>query len=717
MVCRVFEEGEADLESSGEEDFSEVENEDEWSFLLDEALKLSQFTRDGQTIITWIDPSGDIGDRFEFLCESGTGTKLLNRFDLVSRRGQYERKYNKAFSGKMSDLDEFNSDDLVNKLVVGQTIDKKRMSPKLDRPLSATTSTKSTIPAKTPFDRYRPASSSKMATVPVEVVEGRNLVVESVSVYLFDSVTQTFVEQEATAEVSIIDIASAKFEYFLDVVTAKKRIVGRYLTDDISEKFNPENLAFVFNHHSERGSFTFLLKFYNESDLDKFRRAFAVAMWQHNNHMEYTFDNDSWDLDYFADLMSDLSLQSASDDDDEQDENDLIEEGEQERNLSSAGGQRGYDKDEEFEESADEYGQGKNSQLAVGMANDRSYVVRGNQIGVFKSTSDNDLEYSTTISGVKGLDGRSFVPSNVMLHTRDRGMLMQNPEDLSKVYKMDLERGVVVEEWTAGANSQIKSYGPKDKFAQTTDEQSVVGLSSKSMFLLDPRVSGSDKLVTANKFDYATNVKLSSLATTKEGQIAVGSESGEIRLFDRLGIRAKSLLPALERGVLGLDTSSDGRWLLATYRHYLLLIDTLIKDGVNEGELGYKKSFSKNSKPRPRRLQISPEHMVYMQTELGKMLEFTPAHFNAGIDAKEQTIVSSAGPFVISWTLRKILRNEKDPYLIKRYKSEVTADNFQFGTDKRVIVALEDDVGIVSRSTFRKPTVDTMLGRPSRNTK
>jgi VID27 C-terminal WD40-like domain/VID27 PH-like domain len=60
-------------------------------------------------------------------------------------------------------------------------------------------------------------------------------------------------------------------------------------------------------------------------------------------------------------------------------------------------------------------GQDKNSHLAVGYKNDRSFVVRGNRIGVFKQNQDN-LEFSTTINNVSTMDGKSFTPSKVMLH-------------------------------------------------------------------------------------------------------------------------------------------------------------------------------------------------------------------------------------------------------------------------------------------------------------
>ena len=56
--------------------------------------------------------------------------------------------------------------------------------------------------------------------------------------------------------------------------------------------------------------------------------------------------------------------------------------------------------------------EGRNSQLTVGYKGDRSYVVRGNNIGVFRHTNDN-VKYYDTISKVADMKGKEFSPKNV----------------------------------------------------------------------------------------------------------------------------------------------------------------------------------------------------------------------------------------------------------------------------------------------------------------
>jgi len=191
----------------------------------------------------------------------------------------------------------------------------------------------------------------------------------------------------------------------------------------------------------------------------------------------------------------------------------------------------------------------------------------------------------------------------VMLHQQDASLILQNPDDPSSLYRMDLEVGKVVEDWKVREDISLTAFGPESKFAQMTPEQTLLGVSHNALFRIDPRLSG-DKLVESQYQQYVSKNQFSAIATTEAGYIAVASEKGDIRLFDRVGIRAKVTLPALGEPITGLDVSADGRWILATCGTYLLLIDALIKEGKYEGQLGFQRSFGKDVKPRPRRLQL-----------------------------------------------------------------------------------------------------------------
>jgi hypothetical protein len=56
--------------------------------------------------------------------------------------------------------------------------------------------------------------------------------------------------------------------------------------------------------------------------------------------------------------------------------------------------------------------EGRNSQLTVGYKGDRSYVVRGDKIGVFRLKPD-DVEYVASIANITDMKGKKFNPKNV----------------------------------------------------------------------------------------------------------------------------------------------------------------------------------------------------------------------------------------------------------------------------------------------------------------
>ena len=77
------------------------------------------------------------------------------------------------------------------------------------------------------------------------------------------------------------------------------------------------------------------------------------------------------------------------------------------------------DEEEEEEEAANEdapknqMAGGRNSQLMVGYKGDRSYVVRGSNIGVFDTTSDRTIKYFATIGHIATTKCKEFKPKNV----------------------------------------------------------------------------------------------------------------------------------------------------------------------------------------------------------------------------------------------------------------------------------------------------------------
>jgi hypothetical protein len=85
---------------------------------------------------------------------------------------------------------------------------------------------------------------------------------------------------------------------------------------------------------------------------------------------------------------------------------------------------------------------------------------------------------------------------------------------------------------------------PDSKYAQLTPQKTVIGINKNSIFRIDPRLSGTKRVVDESK-QYATKSDFSCAVTTGRGELAVASKKGDIRLYNKLNIRAKTHLPGL----------------------------------------------------------------------------------------------------------------------------------------------------------------------------
>jgi len=298
-----------------------------------------------------------------------------------------------------------------------------------------------------------------------------------------------------------------------------------------------------------------------------------------------------------------------------------------------------------------------------------------------------------------------------MLHQQDAKMIVMNPGAPNSLFHLDIERAKIVEEWKVHDDVTVDHIAPNNKFSQTTHEQTLVGASHNALFRIDPRVSG-NKLVDSQYKQYASKNKFSGVTTTASGKLAVASEKGDVRLYDTVGKIAKTALTPLGDPIIGIDVSADGRWIVATTRTYLLLVDVLIGQGKYSGSLGFDRSFPADAKPIPKRLQLRPEHIAYMNHNIA----FSPARFNVGEGQEENAIVTSTGQYVIAWDFAKVKKGQMDKYEIKKYEDLVVQDNFRFGDDKEIIVALQNNVLSVNKKNLRKPT-RTSLAPERRNTR
>ncbi|KAL2351657.1 vacuolar import and degradation protein [Cryomyces antarcticus] len=725
VIQRAYEEGEEELAAEEDEEDGAVDDlgrdKDEKTFLLDEALRFRIEIREGgETVLAWRDLSGDSGDLYEFVCGPSIQPETASSFQLVAVECQYERKYRKSYEfATEQDLQQFSFEDEEPIPPASPIASPVSRSPTLSPapPQSrAITSLYNPNTAAKRADMARdsakkakaPVREQELTVAPPSAVhpESREVLAEETAeLHMFDFPSGTFIIQDRAVRVTVSEIGN--WNYWLQISGRKREWLGQPVVSDINPVFNFEFLSFIFNHYTADGSaYSWLLRFKDQETEERFQAGLMQALWEHLNETKWQKTKEA-DRDYVFEAFNDLTM-----DDEREAEAAAEDEEDEEADEEESDDQKSehYDSDESEDDVETRDGDGNvNSQLAVGYKHDRSFVVRGSKIGVFKHTDNNKLEFSTNISKVATPKGKLFSPTKVMLHAEDRNMILQKGDDPNSLYRMDLEVGKVVDEWKVHDDIPVNIIAPETKFSQMTGEQTFLGLSRNALYRVDPRLAGS-KLVDSELKQYVSKNDFSAAATTEKGYIAVGSTKGDVRLFDRLGINAKTHIPALGDPIIGLDVSADGRWVLATTKTFILLIDTLQKGGKNDGKLGFQKAFAKDDKPQPRRLALTPTHVAQFQHETRAPIAFMPARFNTGLDSSETSIITATGPFIVTWNMKKVLAGRKEPYAIKRYGEDVKADNFKFGSDKNVIVALPNEVNMVAKKALLKPTRESIAG-------
>lgn len=233
----------------------------------------------------------------------------------------------------------------------------------------------------------------------------------------------------------------------------------------------------------------------------------------------------------------------------------------------------------------------RNRAIASAIQYDRVFVPRGNKLGVFRHGRD-ELEYVGSVQ-VTDKSGDVFSPSKAILHRADRHALLLNDDAVDRMYSLDLEAGRVVSEYKAGGDRPIRGMSNITKYGQKTDSELILGVNNNSVFTLDGRMGGSDQYANGNTYK-TKGIALQGVTSTGAGHIAIGSKTGDIRLLNDVSKRAKSLFPGIGHAITHLDTTEDGRFVLATTKTYLLLVDTTAPDG--EYKSGYEKSMSKKPK-------------------------------------------------------------------------------------------------------------------------
>ena len=343
----------------------------------------------------------------------------------------------------------------------------------------------------------------------------------------------------------------------------------------------------------------------------------------------------------------------------------------------------------------------KNKIILQSYYNNRTFVIKDNNtIDIFKTNSDDNklINVSSSINQKKLNNefssynsNKEIIISNAKMFNKDNEILFQDENNENTIWQYDLNKESIIQEWNCNIyqtnfiiDNNTKNFGsnlidityPK-KLGQLNGETEIVGINSNNIFLLDGRVNRKNKIVDIKNYSNEPNFK--SIITTGFGGIAIGSENGDIRLFNEVGHNAKTLLYGMESHtpIRYLDSTIDGKYILATCDKYIMVINT-----ENESNLsGYMTCFRRTKK---KCIILKISHNDLIKYKINDEL-FTPAKFNNNTNNKEIMIISSLGNFVIIWDFSQILKGEVNSYKIINVNEYVIGITTKFDKNQLVI--------------------------------
>jgi len=205
----------------------------------------------------------------------------------------------------------------------------------------------------------------------------------------------------------------------------------------------------------------------------------------------------------------------------------------------------------------------------------------------------------------------------------------------------------------------------------------ILGYNQNSLFTLDGRINNNNKIVSIK--NYRTLPKFSCISSTEKGNVVLGSNNGEIRLYKDIGQNAKTLLQCYGDPIRSIDTTKDGNYILCTCDKYLLIICSYF-NGIN----GYEMSLNNNNNINIaiKTLKLKPIDILNYGLEKDC---FTPAKFDLNLKEKEMYISSSIGCCIVMWSFKDVLKGNIYDYKINPVNEYIIGNEVKYNKNQIVI--------------------------------
>ena len=327
------------------------------------------------------------------------------------------------------------------------------------------------------------------------------------------------------------------------------------------------------------------------------------------------------------------------------------------------------------------------------LSNDRTFcVTEDNQIVVYKANENDTIEKLSTLPVVQEYEGKNVCFSQGLLFKGENNMLLLDENDPYTLYQYDLPKEKIVSIWNTD-KTYISDICPMKRGGQKTDDPMLYGVNPKSVFTMDERINKKNRVVDIKMYTQKNNAN--KILSTQDGQFVTGSKDGDIRFYDRIGVKSKNLFSFYGDPIRHIDLSSDDHYILLTCDKYLLLLGT---EGDENDKNAFLRTIKTIERKTPIRLQVSTKDLSkYGLTEAN----YTKAKFNMNKNG-ENNIITSLGEYVIIWNYNDIRKGKFMNYKIKIVNDLVIDNYFKAGTGNKILVAMPTKVRIQNQKKIEE---------------
>ena len=515
--------------------------------------------------------------------------------------------------------------------------------------------------------------------------------------YNYDNDKDTLVNLNDKIKVlmKIYKIDSQRYDYILCIETLESKLLS---LDKISENMNGQiienyNLHQFFcwitskSYTPIKGNCLGFL-FDSNSDSASFKKLFEKCKYETKVGKPYeSIEEENRIYLENARMGNDMDCFS---DDDEEEEN---EEEEYDNNINNNINNNKRKKNrKEIIELDDEYNESekinneKNKFCIDALSNDRTFCITDkNEIVVYKSNyNDDTIEKLSSLPVIQQYKGKNVSLNKGLLYKSESNMLLLDKNNPYILYQYDLPKGKIISEWNTD-DTTISDICPLTRNGQLTDEKVIYGVNPKAVFTLDERAHNKNNIGDIKSYQKKTYAN--KIISNTNGQFVTASEKGDIRFYDKIGIKAKNLFSLYGDPIRHIEISSDDKYLLLTCDKYLLVLNS---SDLENKENAFKSTIKIVNRRKPVTLKLDTKDIAKYGLENAC---FTPARFNLNKNGVNN-IITSLGEYIIIWNYNDIRKNKNNYYKIKKADELVIDNYFKSGNGNKIIVGMPSKVRI-----------------------